>query len=226
MRGTHRSACRREAGKAETTRTPSASCYNKQVLVKSSAGKHSTAFRANILLGGTVALWAWRESWGRFDIRKRKKKIPNSVKELQVEKGLLLHQDTNPLHSLSCNLNLWTNLKQALHFQEEWQTKQLIRTERLSAAAKCNQKLWFPWFRLIYQCLGPFSFFFKFQICIQSDRLSRLVEGMRPAQAVLLGSFLACHQRASVWSTISSTSPFLKPIPASAQGMVGSCCGL
>lgn len=64
------------------------------------------------------------------------------------------------------------------------------------------------------------------RLSIETDRLSRLVEGISPAQAVLLGSFLACHQRASVWSTISRMSPFRKLIPASAQGMVGSCWGL
>lgn len=61
---------------------------------------------------------------------------------------------------------------------------------------------------------------------VWTDRLSRLLEGIRPAQATLLGSFLACHHRASVWSTISRTSPFLKLTPASVQGMVGSCWGL
>lgn len=59
-----------------------------------------------------------------------------------------------------------------------------------------------------------------------SHRWRRLEEGTRPAQQAVLGSFLACHQRASVWSTISRMSPFLKATPASAQGMVGSCWGL
>lgn len=61
---------------------------------------------------------------------------------------------------------------------------------------------------------------------LRTDLFSKLVEGMRPAQAEMLGSFTACHQRVSDWSTISSISPFLNTMPASAQGMEGSNWGL
>lgn len=60
----------------------------------------------------------------------------------------------------------------------------------------------------------------------QTDDLNWLVEGMRPQHNEALWSFLACHHRMSLWSTISSKSPLLKAIPASGQGIAGSCRGL
>lgn len=62
-------------------------------------------------------------------------------------------------------------------------------------------------------------------VVIFTDLLSKLLDGTRPAQAVWLGSVLACHQRASLWSTISRMSPRLKLTPASAQGIAGSSRG-
>lgn len=54
---------------------------------------------------------------------------------------------------------------------------------------------------------------------------SLLAEGMSPAVDAAHGSFLACHQFSSDWSTTSSTSPRLNAIPASGQGIEVSCRG-
>lgn len=54
---------------------------------------------------------------------------------------------------------------------------------------------------------------------------SLLADGMRPAQDAAQGSFLACHQLSSDWSTTSSRSPRLNAIPASGHGMEASCRG-
>lgn len=99
--------------------------------------------------------------------------------------------------------------------EERWLSDVTLNHTATKLVKILNNKVWITGY-ILNQKAGKWWFLYL---------LRRWFEGMSPAQALRSETFLACHQRASFWSTIWSISPLLKGKPASAHGMAGSCKG-